>query len=150
MRRMRTVLLLVSLVAAVVTGVGTDTASARETRMSGTSTGTAIEALAARAREPNPPGCDPGAFCAYTRWPENGWGNLMLETQGNWFGLAGWASAVYNNGLPWPGLDHVQLGFGWPDGTIQEVCIHYNPGPGHLVKFAVPVVITRVQWRGEC
>ena len=137
MRRIRVLLVLVSLTTAVVTGVSTDTASAREN-------------TSAAAREPNPPGCDRGAFCAYSAWPQDGWGTLMLETQGNWAGGAGWVRTVYNNGVRWPGADHVQLDWVWPDGTIDTTCIHYNPGPGHLIGFTVGVIVTRVWWRGEC
>jgi hypothetical protein len=164
MGRLRKLLLVMGLAAATVMGVGADTASAHGDR-TGTETGPASHELnqstsqsanhdvsvsVVAAREPSPPGCDTGAFCAYERWPQNGYGALQLETQGNWVGGAGWVTFVFNNGVRWPGADHVQLGWVWGDGTIQETCVHYNPGPGHKISFGAPVIITRVFWRGEC
>ena len=155
MRRMRRLLLVIGLVAATVIGVGADTASAHQARADRAgqadragSTGHVVSVVA--AREPAPPGCDTGAFCAYERWPQNGYGALKLETQGNFVGGAGWVTHVFNNGVRWPGLDHVQLSWVWGDGTIQETCVHYNPGPGHKISFGAPVIVTRVWWRGEC
>lgn len=150
MRRLRRLLLVVSLTAAAVIGVGADTASAHGDG-SGREVGPASrEVSVVAAREPSPPGCDVGAFCAYERWPQNGYGALQLETQGNWVGGAGWVTHVFNNGVRWPGADHVQVGWVWGDGTVQETCVHYNPGPGHKISFGAPVIITRVFWRGEC
>lgn len=153
MRRLRKLLLAMSLTAAAVMGIDADIASAHEGVPGGEPAAAGAvthEVTVEAAREPNPPGCDPGAFCAYERWPQNGYGALKLETQGNWVGGAGWVTHVFNNGLPWPGADHVQLGWVWGDGTVQETCVHYNPGPGHKISFGAPVIVTRVFWRGEC
>jgi hypothetical protein len=58
-------------------------------------------------------------------------GPPLVSTPGNWWGMTPGVGSVFNNGVPYPGADHIQLAFGWPDGTVQEVCIHYSPGPGH-------------------
>jgi hypothetical protein len=149
MRRLRR-LLVMTLTAATVMTVSAHTASAHEDGP-GSETGSAShEVTVTVAREPSPPGCDVGAFCAYELWPQNGYGDLQLETQGNWVGGAGWVTHLFNNGVRWPGADHVQVGWVWGDGTIQETCVHYNPGPGHKISFGAPVIVTRVFWRGEC
>lgn len=106
----------------------------------------AVQGFAAAA----PSGCDRGAFCAYTGY--GGTGVLVLERQGNWSGSVGGVAHVFNNGRPFPGADHVQFDWLWPDGTPDTLCIHYSPGPGTFAWDFDPAGIraTRVRWRGEC
>lgn len=97
-----------------------------------------------------PPGCNSGAFCANSGF--SGTGSLLLEVQGNFSGSVPGVASVFNNGVKFPGADHVQLDWVWFDGTTSSRCLHYNPGPGvFAVNFnPAPIRITRVRWRGEC
>jgi hypothetical protein len=103
--------------------------------------------------EPNPPNCPREYFCAYSGTNQSG--SLLLRTAGNWSGSIGGVRSVFNNGVPWPGADHVQLTYrlssGPVQGSIRTRCIHYNPGPGqYKVNFDATQLILRVVWRGEC
>jgi hypothetical protein len=102
--------------------------------------------VTAAAREPDPPGCNDGAFCAYSDMFEEG--TLLLERQGNWAGSISGVMSVYNNGVRWTGADHVDLDWNF-GGNAWRQCIHYNPGPGHRIDF-IGVQIVKVRWRDEC
>lgn len=77
--------------------------------------------------ERSPRGCNRGAFCACSA--PGLVGPLVLETQGNWSGTTQLPGSVFNNGVPWPGADHVQLDFDHGGGPRHTLCI---------------------RWRGEC
>ncbi|MFI6277410.1 peptidase inhibitor family I36 protein [Streptomyces sp. NPDC050988] len=110
---------------------------------------TAVLATAPSASaEPNPPGCGKEYFCAYSG--ENQTGRLVLKTKGNWSGNVAIRS-VFNNGVAFPGADHVDVTYTSPGGGGETACLHYNPGPGaYKVNAAAGVHITKVVWRGEC
>ncbi|MFF9037795.1 peptidase inhibitor family I36 protein [Streptomyces sp. NPDC014892] len=113
------------------------------------STALAVVAIAAptASAEPNPPGCDRGAFCIYSGPDQTG--SLLVESQGNWSGSVSGRS-VFNNGTPFPGGDHIQLTWTYNGGTFSD-CLHYNPGPGDYKWNFVPgVVFKQASWRGEC
>ncbi|MFF3334055.1 hypothetical protein ACFYWX_31640 [Streptomyces sp. NPDC002888] len=106
--------------------------------------GTAPAASAA----PNPPGCGKGYFCMFSDLSQGG--RLVLKSAGNWSGRATGMS-IFNNGSPLPGLDHIQVEWGWEDGGHFSDCLHYNPGPGEYSRsFGANAVFTKVTWRGEC
>jgi hypothetical protein len=95
----------------------------------------------------SPSGCHRGDFCAYSLVAEQG--RLLLRAPGNWSGSISDVGSIFNNGVPFPGADHVQLdwninGLGWTR------CIHYNPGPGVYNIDFVGIQVVRVRWRGEC
>jgi hypothetical protein len=117
-----------------------------------TVTGVAVTGVLALAgpssADPNPPGCPPGNFCAYANFNQTG--ALKLKVAGNWSGTITGVGSVFNNGVPFPGADHVDLTYKFPGGNFRVQCVHYNPGPGHKVNFGEDVVITKVVWRGEC
>ncbi|WEH14748.1 peptidase inhibitor family I36 protein [Streptomyces sp. VNUA24] len=97
--------------------------------------------------EPNPPGCDRGAFCIYSG--QNQTGSLLVESQGNWSGSVSGLS-VFNNGTSFPGGDHIQLTWTYNGGTYSD-CLHFNPGPGdYKWNFVSGVVFKKATWRGEC
>jgi Peptidase inhibitor family I36 len=154
MRRTRWVLLLVSLMAGLVLGLGTDRASASDEGSPAVdgSTASGTRVTAAQRLEPNPPGCARGYFCAYSG--QNQTGRLLLATAGNWSGSIAGVKSVFNNGYPCTGCDHIQLTYYWPGNEFDySDCIHYNPGPG-LYKLNYPgaagVRIVSAVWRGEC
>ncbi|MCS0637539.1 peptidase inhibitor family I36 protein [Streptomyces sp. LP05-1] len=97
--------------------------------------------------EPNPPGCDKEYFCIYAG--EGQTGQLLVKSKGNWSGSVSGRS-VFNNGIPYPNADHIQLTYTY-QGHTYEQCVHYNPGPGdYKMNFAEGVTFTRATWRGEC
>lgn len=97
--------------------------------------------------EPNPPGCGKGNFCAYTG--QNQTGTLVVRSPGNWSGSAA-VRSVFNNGVVYPGADHIQLTWTY-NGNTWSRCLHYNPGPGqYKINFVSGVVIKSATWRGEC
>lgn len=107
----------------------------------------ALGDLGARPAEASPRGCSRGDFCAYSAEGEQG--SLLLAVAGNWSGSISGVGSVFNNGVPFPGADHIQLdwnfgGVGWTQ------CVHYNPGPGQYKIDFVGVQIVRARWRGEC
>lgn len=106
-----------------------------------------ITTASTASADPNPPGCPPGAFCAYSGYGQTG--SLLLKTYGNWSGNPiGGVHSVFNNGTVDPGADHVTLSWSYA-GSINLGCFHYNPGPGHKSDFD-GITIRTVQWRGEC
>lgn len=102
--------------------------------------------------EPNPPGCPKEYFCAYSGINQTG--TLVLATKHNWSGFITNVYSIFNNGIPWPGYDHVQVE-GWYGPHLKyrpfSICLHYNPGPG-MYKFNLTgdSRIEKVTWRGEC
>jgi hypothetical protein len=102
------------------------------------------------AAEPNPPGCPKGYFCIYSGFDQTG--TLLFKTASNWSGSVSGGLSVFNNGVRFPGADHVQLYYtysGLP-GTYST-CIHYNPGPGeYKINFLAGHAFKTVVWRGEC
>ncbi|WP_327343138.1 peptidase inhibitor family I36 protein [Streptomyces europaeiscabiei] len=113
------------------------------------STALAVVAIAApnASAEPNPPGCDRGAFCIYSGSDQTG--SLLVESQGNWSGSVSGRS-VFNNGTSFPGGDHIQLTWTYNGGTYSD-CLHFNPGPGdYKWNFTSGVVFKQATWRGEC
>ncbi|MEU3983456.1 peptidase inhibitor family I36 protein [Streptomyces sp. NPDC026672] len=97
--------------------------------------------------EANPPGCDKGYFCVYSG--ENQTGQLVMRTAGNWTGNVSIRSA-FNNGVPFPGADHVDVTYTVSGGT-ETSCLHYNPGPGgYKVNAVAGTRVVKVVWRGEC
>ncbi|MET9800115.1 hypothetical protein [Streptomyces sp. NPDC006368] len=101
----------------------------------------------AASAEPDPSGCPKENFCVYAG--EGQTGALVLKVTDNWTGSVSGRS-VFNNGIPYPNADHVQLTWTYNGGTWEE-CLHYNPGPGaYSLDFAPGVTFTKVVWRGEC
>ncbi|WP_219825433.1 hypothetical protein [Nonomuraea typhae] len=100
--------------------------------------------------EPSPPGCPKGYFCAWEPGSPPWTGRVVLKTWGNWSGNVTTGS-LFNNGIPQPGADHVQVNYD-RFGTTWSECLHYNPGPGtYKLDFGVAYAeITSVTWRGEC
>ncbi|MGI3204226.1 hypothetical protein ACRJ4W_50910 [Streptomyces sp. GLT-R25] len=98
--------------------------------------------------KPIRPGARRSTFCAYSG--ENQTGQLVLKTKGNWSGNVAIRS-VFNNGVAFPGADHVDVTYTSPGGGGETACLHYNPGPGaYKVNAVAGVHITKVVWRGEC
>ncbi|GHH45494.1 peptidase inhibitor family I36 protein [Streptomyces candidus] len=103
----------------------------------------------AAAAEPNPPGCEKEYFCLYAG--EGQTGQLLVKTKGNWTGSVA-ARSAFNNGIPYPNADHVQLTWTY-QGATYEQCLHYNPSPDpdhYKLNFAEGVTVTKAVWRGEC
>ena len=101
----------------------------------------------AASAEANPPGCGKGYFCIYSGEDETG--TLVKKTYGNWSGSVSGRS-VFNNGVPDPGADHIQLTWTY-NGSTWSDCLHYNPGPGEYKwNFVSGVVFKKAVWRGEC
>ncbi|MEU3854846.1 peptidase inhibitor family I36 protein [Streptomyces sp. NPDC029554] len=108
---------------------------------------TVLAAAPGASAEPDPPECPKGYFCAYSG--ENQTGQLVVKTAGNWTGNVAFRSA-FNNGVPYPGADHVDMTYAVEGGT-ETVCLHYNPGPGAYKGNAAPGTrVVKVVWRGEC
>ncbi|WP_349636874.1 hypothetical protein [Streptomyces sp. 549] len=73
----------------------------------------------------------------------------MVRSAGGWSGSAA-VGSVFNNGVPYPGADHIQLTWTY-NGSTWTRCLHYNPGPGqYKINFTSGVVIKSARWRGEC
>ncbi|MFK4116976.1 peptidase inhibitor family I36 protein [Streptomyces longwoodensis] len=97
--------------------------------------------------EADPPGCPKEYFCIYAG--EGQTGQLLLKTQHSWTGSISGRS-VFNNGIPYPNADHIQLTWTY-QGNTYEQCVHYNPGPGeYKFDFYEGVTFTKATWRGEC
>ncbi|MCS0606464.1 hypothetical protein NX794_35440 [Streptomyces sp. LP11] len=97
--------------------------------------------------EPNPPGCDKEFFCIYAG--EGQTGQLLVKSQHSWYGSVSGRS-VFNNGIPYPNADHIELTWTYNGGTYEQ-CMHYNPGPGdYKLDFTEGVTFTKAVWRGEC
>ncbi|MEG8274871.1 peptidase inhibitor family I36 protein [Streptomyces sp. AHA2] len=106
-----------------------------------------LAASPSASAEPNPPGCEKGYFCIYAG--EGQTGQLLVKSEGNWSGSVSGRS-VFNNGVEFPGEDHIQLTWTYNGGTYED-CLHYNPGPGdYKWDFTSGVVFTKAVWRGEC
>src|SRR5690349_3171123 len=88
--------------------------------------GSILATASAASAEPNPPNCPKGYVCIYSGYDETG--SLLVRSAGNWTGSTS-AGSVFNNGLPDPGLDHIQLTWVYLGATFSR-CLHYNPGPG--------------------
>ncbi|MFG3102256.1 hypothetical protein ACGFZL_17270 [Streptomyces sp. NPDC048182] len=109
---------------------------------------TGVLALAPTASaEADPAGCGKQFFCIYAG--EGQTGQLLVKSQHSWTGSVSGRS-VFNNGIPYPDADHIQLTWTY-QGATYEQCLHYNPGPGtYKLDFAEGVTFTRAKWRGEC
>lgn len=97
--------------------------------------------------ESNPADCPKGYVCA---WSTTAYGGpALIKTTGNWQGGAQ-VGAVFNNGMPYPGADHIEATWVW-EGKTWSRCLHYNPGPGeYKLTFPLGVLLTSLKWRGEC
>ncbi|GAA4798838.1 hypothetical protein [Streptomyces ziwulingensis] len=99
------------------------------------------------AAEPDPSGCPKENFCVYAG--EGQTGAVVLRVTDDWTGGVSGRS-VFNNGIPFPEADHIQLTWTYNGGTWED-CLHYNPGPEtYKLDFAPGVTFTKVVWRGEC
>ncbi|MFG3250303.1 hypothetical protein [Streptomyces sp. NPDC048187] len=109
---------------------------------------TGVVALAPTASaEADPPGCGKEFFCIYAG--EGQTGQLLVKSQHSWTGSVSGRS-VFNNGIPYPDADHIQLTWTYQGATYGQ-CLHYNPGPGtYKLDFAEGVTFTSAKWRGEC
>jgi len=101
--------------------------------------------------EPNPAGCEKGYFCIWSG--QNQTGTRLVHAAGNWSGSVTGRS-VFNNGVAFPGADHIQLDWTY-NGLNWTECFHYNTpstpssSNGHKDNW-VGVQFTRAVWRGEC
>ncbi|MEU6714390.1 hypothetical protein ABZ897_23230 [Nonomuraea sp. NPDC046802] len=103
--------------------------------------------------EPDPPHCPKGYWCLFTdEWLG---GVPWYKSQGNWSGNIYLSSrgflTIFNNGVPAPGKDHIQVKW-LHSGRFWERCLHYNPGPGEY-KMQIDkydTFVKSVTWRGEC
>ncbi|MER7476088.1 peptidase inhibitor family I36 protein [Streptomyces sp. NPDC126510] len=99
---------------------------------------------------PDPEGCAKGNFCVHSNANFTG---LVLRSGGNWSGSVPFRS-ISNNGVPYPGLDHIEVHWHWAGDTTRVQCLHYNPDPnGHSMVADYPgaqAYVTKVRWRGEC
>ncbi|MFJ9623530.1 hypothetical protein [Streptomyces sp. NPDC101181] len=97
--------------------------------------------------EPDPSGCPKENFCIYAG--EGQTGTVLVRTPNNWTGSVS-GKSFFNNGIPFPNEDHIQLTWTY-GGRTHEKCFHYNPGPGeYKADFLGGVVFTKATWRGEC
>ena len=88
---------------------------------------TAVLATAPSASaEANPPGCGKEYFCAYSG--ENQTGQLVLKTKGNWSGNVAIRS-VFNNGVAFPGADHVDVTYTSPAAAGRRPACTTTPAP---------------------
>ena len=96
--------------------------------------------------EPNPPGCPKGNVCFYS---DPGMTKLVRKSQGD-INVTFRARAVFNNGNPHVGADHIYLNF-TDAGRPGEMCLHHNPGPGtYKAKLPPQGEVTSAKWGGEC
>jgi Peptidase inhibitor family I36 len=107
-----------------------------------------VAAAPPASAEPSPDGCPPGNFCAWSGWGRTG--AIVVRTKGDWNGRVGFRS-FFNNGVRFPGADHVDITALYANGTRHTQCVHYNPGPGlYAGDVADATVLESVRWRGEC
>jgi hypothetical protein len=110
--------------------------------------GATIAMAPTASAEPNPPNCPKGYFCAYSA--HNSGGSQTIRTAGNWTGSID-SLTLFNNGVVYPGADHVSVDVVTFTKERRTICLHYNPGPGaYKVNVADGANIRQVTWRGEC
>jgi hypothetical protein len=100
-----------------------------------------------------PPNCEPGYACIV-----NGSGHVVYKNAGNANNLnytPDGGGYVWNNGVRYPGLDHIQL-YTTIGTSRYTICLHYGrepvfaqpePTAGILVSGET---VTSWRWRGEC
>jgi hypothetical protein len=108
-----------------------------------------VIALAPAANaEPSPPGCPKEYFCAWGGPDRTG--QIVVRTRGNWDGGA-YFQSYFNNGVRFPGADHVDVYSSHEGSDDPPFCVHYNPGPGRYSgNIGAGAFIMHVRWRGEC
>jgi hypothetical protein len=105
------------------------------------------------AAEPTPVPCDPGEACIVDR-PV-----VVYRTAGNapniWVRVNN-GGYIWNHGVRYPGLDHIQVRTMTPNGRLWQICLHYGPNvtfdqPEPTAGRLVPGErVMQIQWRGEC
>lgn len=97
--------------------------------------------------------CVPGEACIV-----DAYGNVVYSNAGNtgpiWIAPAG-GGYVWNNGVRYPGLDHIQLYTSY-GGTTLTICLHYGRSPVFVQPDPTAgalfdgEAVTSWRWRGEC
>lgn len=111
-------------------------------------------AAPAAAAEPTPLPCDPGEACIVDS-PLR----VVYRTAGNahniWVGVPN-GGYIWNHGVRYPGLDHIQVMTQTPDGRLWRICLHYGPRvtfdqPDPTAGRLVPGErVMQILWRREC
>ncbi|MGV9255625.1 peptidase inhibitor family I36 protein [Streptomyces sp. NPDC003697] len=58
--------------------------------------------------------------------------------------------SIMNNGIAWPGADHIWYKATWSNGgATTSGCLHYPPG-GNKVRLTGPITLNWAKWGGEC
>jgi hypothetical protein len=108
----------------------------------------------AEAAEPAALSCSPGYACIL-----NDAGQVIYRNAGNTGPISvapgGYGGRVWNNGVRYPGLDHIQLYVRNASGWTLTICLHYGP---QTISQPDPTVgglqsrdtVTSWRWRGEC
>lgn len=100
-----------------------------------------------------PPNCEPGYACIV-----NGSGSVVYKNAGNvnnFYYAPDGGGYVWNNGVRYPGLDHIQL-YTIIGDRRYTICLHYGREPVFVqpeptAGVLVPgEAVTSWRWRGEC
>jgi len=102
--------------------------------------------------QPSDSGCGYGQFCVFDES-----GTIIFATSSDWSGSGKGIYGGYsyfNNGMPQPEYDHIELTYLWPlsDGGwwTGHKCIHYGHPDGLGDFDQKTVYIKKIRWRGEC
>ncbi|MGW0705455.1 peptidase inhibitor family I36 protein [Streptomyces sp. NPDC002643] len=85
------------------------------------------------------------------------WDNMAADglprwkSQGNLYNMyLASSGTVINNGVAWPGADHIYVNFTrQSDGRVFNICLHYPPDTNRL-SIAAAGTINSATWGGEC
>ncbi|MFF7073187.1 peptidase inhibitor family I36 protein [Streptomyces pseudovenezuelae] len=91
--------------------------------------------------------CPRGYVCVWNN--DVAWGQPTWKSTGNLYDLhSNQGMTIVNNGVPWPGADHIWIDVTAPGGNVRE-CLHY-PGDLNASHFVGSVTLHSAVWGGEC
>ncbi|MEU8846575.1 peptidase inhibitor family I36 protein [Streptomyces sp. NPDC048564] len=91
--------------------------------------------------------CPRGYVCVWNN--DVAWGEPTWKSTGNLYDLhSEHGMYIVNNGVPYPGADHIRFSVTAPGGNFQG-CLHY-PNDPNTDNFVGPVTLHSAVWGGEC
>ncbi|MDH2392546.1 peptidase inhibitor family I36 protein [Streptomyces sp. HNM0663] len=122
-----------------------------------TSAGTGLAALALTAAGV---AVAPSAHAAKSDCPREYvcvWNNTSYSGKPTWKSKGNLANlkssgglSIFNNGVRYPGADHIWWKVTWSNGQTASGCLHYPPDSGNSITVSGSVTLNHAKWGGEC
>ncbi|MER5745945.1 peptidase inhibitor family I36 protein [Streptomyces sp. NPDC002225] len=58
--------------------------------------------------------------------------------------------SIMNNGVSYPGADHIRYKVTWSNGQYASGCLHYPSDPNTMTVSGGKVTLNYANWGGEC